>query len=175
MPLSLRQIDRICITAVVLIGVSAAYLIFDLGAKRKRSIQRKNEMITQGSRDLDLAKRQLQYLTNSLQTLEMDLKSLKHHIPDSAEIGEFLKQLDACRQRNSITLLSVQPHSTHREKLYTRIPIRMLFKGSFGRVYRMLYELETMDPALVIEKMVMNELQESKECQVDLTANIFER
>jgi hypothetical protein len=51
----------------------------------------------------------------------------------------------------------------------------MLFKGSFGRVYRMLYELETMDPALVIEKMVMNELKESDECQVDLTANIFER
>ena len=175
MRLSLKHIDRICITAVVLAGMSASYLTFDLGAKRKRLIQQENEMITHGSRDLDLAKSQLQYLTNSLQTVEKDLESLKRRIPESAEIGEFLKQLDACTQRNSITLLSVQPHSAHREKLYTRIPIRMLFKGSFGRVYRMLYELETMDLALVIEKMMMNELKESDECQVDLTANIFER
>jgi hypothetical protein len=32
-----------------------------------------------------------------------------------------------------------------------------------------------MDPTLVIEKMVMNELKEGEECQVDLMANIFER
>jgi Tfp pilus assembly protein PilO len=150
-------------------------VIFDLGSKRKKLIQQENEMITQGSKDLDLAMSQLQYLTDSLQTVETDLESLKRRIPDSAEIGEFLKQLDACTQRNSITLVSVQPHSAQRERLYTRIPIRMLFKGSFGRVYRMLYELETMDPALVVEKMVMNDLKENDECQVDLTANIFER
>ena len=60
-------------------------------------------------------------------------------------------------------------------ELYSRIPIRMLFKGSFGRVYRMLYELETIDPTLVIEKMAMNELKDGEECQVDLRANIFER
>jgi len=39
----------------------------------------------------------------------------------------------------------------------------------------MLYELETMEPVLVIEKMVIHELEESEECHVDLTANIFER
>ena len=132
-------------------------------------------MITQGAKDLDLAESQLRYLTKCLQVTEKDLESLRRRIPESAEIGEFLKRLDACRQRNAITLLSVQPQSEQREKLYTRIPIRMLFKGPFARVYRMLYEFETMDPALVIEKMVMSNLDESKECQVDLTANIFER
>ncbi len=175
MPLSLKQIDRICITAVVLVSVSCTYLVFDLSAKRKRSIQREIEMITQGSRDLDLAESQLQYLSESIQTVKTELESMKRRIPDSAEIGEFLKRLDACRQRNSITLLSVQPQSVQREPLYTKLPIRMVFTGSFGRVYRMLYELETMEPILVIEKMVIHEREESEECQVDLTANIFER
>jgi len=175
MSLSLKQIDRICITLIVLVGVSCGYLTFDLDRKRKKAIQQETEMVTQGSRELDLAESQLQYLAKSLQTLKSDLESLKRRIPDSAEIGEFLKRLDASRQRNSVILLSVQPQPAQRNNLYSQIPIRMLFKGSFGRVYRMLYELETMDPTLVIEKMVMNELKEGEECQVDLRANIFER
>jgi Tfp pilus assembly protein PilO len=175
MSLSLKQVDRICITVVVLVGVSCGYLTFDLDRKRKKAIQRENEMIAQGSQELELAESQLQYLDKSLQAVKTDLDSLNREIPDAAEIGEFLKRLDASRQRNSITLLSVQPQPTQKKKLYRQIPIRMLFKGSFGRVYRMLYELETMDPTLVIEKMVMNELKEGEECQVDLRANIFER
>ena len=175
MSLSLTQIDRICITLVILIGISCGYLTFDLDRKSKQAIQRENEMVAQGSRELELAESQLQYLTKSLQTVKNDLESLKRRIPDSAEIGEFLKRLDASRQRNSITLLSVQPQPVQKKELYSQIPIRMLFKGSFGRVYRMLYELETMDPTLVIDKMAMNELKDGEECQVDLRANIFER
>ncbi len=61
------------------------------------------------------------------------------------------------------------------EKIYTKIPVRLIFKGSFVNIYNLLYDLETMNRMLVTENMTISRPNLNDSCQVDLTASVFQR
>jgi Tfp pilus assembly protein PilO len=74
-----------------------------------------------------------------------------------------------------IVLTSMQPLPTVEEKHYTKIPIRLIFKGSFVNIYRLLHDLETMNRVVVTEKMVISRSSLADKCQVELIASVFQR
>ena len=76
---------------------------------------------------------------------------------------------------NKITLISLQPLPPVEEKLYTKIPIRLMFEGSFASIYHLLYDLETMNRMLVAEDMSISRRNLDENCHAVITASVYQR
>lgn len=175
MALSLRNLDRICLAAVILVSLLCCYLVANYWREKHRKTKQENDLVTKTFQDLTLAEENLKRIRNSLGLTKAGFEELNERIPESAEIGEFLRKLDALAKGREITLISVLPLAAVKEALYTKIPIRLIFKGSFSNVYRLLSDIETMNRAVLMEKLVISRSGETQECQVDLTGSVFER
>ena len=175
MALSLKTLDRICLTIVILAVIVCGYAVASWAFKQQKLIQQENAILSKKLKDLNLAETNLQRLKTILDSTQMELRMLNERIPDSTRIGEFLKQVDALMERKEIDLISIHPQAIIEEKNCNRIPIRLIFKGSFVKVYQILHELETMNRTVVMEKMQISQSSNKKVCRVDLTANIFQR
>ena len=78
-------------------------------------------------------------------------------------------------KKRKITLISMQPMPGIEEKLYTKIPIRLMLKGSFINIYNLLYDFESMNRMLVAENMTISRSKLDEDCQAELTANVYQR
>ena len=175
MPLDLKKLDRICLAIVVIVALVSGYWFSRQVIKERRLIRQENEIISKKMKELNLAEANLEHLNVLLENTKKKLESVNARIPDSAHIGKFLKQVDALMQKRNIVLTSMQPLSTIEEKLYTKIPIRLVFKGSFVNIYHLLHDLETMNRMVVTEKMVISRPSLADQCQVELIASVFQR
>jgi Tfp pilus assembly protein PilO len=175
MPLSVKTLDRMCLTAVVLVTIVCGYVVTSWGFKQQKLIQQENAILSKKLKDLNLAETNLQRLKTILNSTQKELEILNERIPDSTKIGGFLKQVDALMERKEVDLISIHPQAIVEEKNCNRIPIRLIFEGSFVKVYQILYELETMNRTVVMGKMQIAKSTDTKICRVDLTANIFQR
>jgi Tfp pilus assembly protein PilN len=100
----------------------------------------------------------------------------------NAELGNFvdrfsndllLKQVDALMKSRNVEMITIEPLVGVEEKLYTRIPIRMIFNGAFADVYGTLLDLENMNRILVMDKINISKTANEPLCRVDLTASVF--
>jgi Tfp pilus assembly protein PilO len=103
----------------------------------------------------------------------MELETLNERIPERANMGEFLKKVDSLMKERQVVLIQLEPKPTVEHKLYTKISVRLLFKGSFVNTYRLIYDLETMNRKLVIENINMTKSNDDQDCRIDLTAAVF--
>ena len=175
MSLSVRKLYRICLTIFVLAAIICGYAVVSWGFKQQKLIQQENAIFSKKIEDLNLAETNLQRLRSILDSTQNELKILNERIPDSTKIGEFLKQVNALMERKEVDLISIHPQAVVEEKNCNRIPIRLIFEGSFFKVYQILHELETMNRTVVMEKLQISKSIDTKHCHVDLTANIFQR
>jgi len=175
MTLSLKNLDRICLCILVLVCIAGSYWAAKQGTRQRQEIRLENELITRKLQDLNLAKINLQGLTSRLDRLETDLAVLNEKIPATAEIGLFLKNVDALTTSLNLVMLNVQPFPAVREQLYTRVPIQLAFTGAFQDAYRLLWKLETMNRLLIMEKLSILQSNIDEPCRVELTADIFQR
>ena len=164
-----------CLTIIILAAIVCGYAVVSWGYKQQKLIQQENAILSKKLKDLNLAETNLQRLKVILDSTQNELKILNERIPDSTQIGEFLKQVDALMERKEVDLISMHPQAIVEEKNCNRIPIRLIFEGSFAKVYQILHELETMNRTVVMEKMQISKSTDTKICRVDLTANIFQR
>jgi Tfp pilus assembly protein PilO len=151
------------------------YLAVNYGTKQQRQIQQEIELFSKTSKGLNLAETTLKRLRTTSEKVKRSLTSLDSRFPDSAKIGEFVKELDVLMKEKEIAMLSVQPQPYLKEKLYTKIPIRLMFTGPFVKIFELLYDLEHMNRTVVMEKMIMSRASTAQECRVDLWASLFER
>jgi Tfp pilus assembly protein PilO len=124
---------------------------------------------------MKLAESNLQHLNKGLKAIKNASKAIKEQIPETVEIGKFLKQLDSFVKRRNIVLITLQPLPKQPEKYFAKIPIRLMFKGAFNDIYYLIHELETMQRLLVTEKITISKAGIGEQCRVDLTLNIFEQ
>ena len=175
MPISLKRLDHICLTIIILSTITFGYIVINWGFKQQKLIRQENAILSKKIEDLNLAETNLQRLRSILDSTQNELKILNERIPDSTKIGEFLKQVNALMKRKEVDLISIHPEAIVEEKKCNRIPVRLIFEGSFVKVYQILHELETMNRTVVMEKMNITHSIDSLHCHVDLTANIFQR
>lgn len=173
--LSIRNLDRICLVAVIMITVLSGFWVVKNGMKEELVTRKANDLLTQRMDDLTLADTSLQHLREIVAEKKSNLKSLNAQIPESAEIGKFLKQVDVLLGARRIKLISIQPLATVKEALYTKTPIQMALTASFVDTYYILRDLEGMDRLISVEKMMIAKLGDDGTCKVDLTSAIFER
>jgi Tfp pilus assembly protein PilO len=175
MHFDIRTLDRICLGAVVVIFLLSGYWVVSRGVRQLRDLGQQNSLLSGSLKDLALAETNLQRLNAAIAETRQQIKLLNERIPDSAEVGEFLKQLNTLMTERRIVLESFKPLPIVEEKRFTRIPIHLISTGSFLNIYQLLCDLETMSRFADVEKAVIANIDGGSECRFDLTTSIFER
>lgn len=175
MTLSIKTGNRICLVVVIIVSLVCGYWVMNRVVQQQREIRQENDLFSKRLKDLNVAESNLDGLKAGLDAARAELETLNKRIPESANIGEVLKQVDFLMRDRKIGLISMEPLSTVKEKLYTKIPIRLMFKGAFVNIYHLLHDLETMNRMLVMEKMTITRADLTQKCRVELTAHVFER
>ena len=175
MTLSMKKSDRICLVIIVIVSLICGYWVAMRVVKQERRIRQENDLLSRKSTDLNLAEMRLQELKKAWDDRRKESETLNERIPETAQIGKFLRRLDSLIKERDIVLISLKPLPTVKEIRYARIPIRLMFKGAFADIYHLLYDFETMNRVLVMEKMIISKPDRDKLCRVDLTISVFER
>jgi len=175
MIISIKNLDRLCLGLLVIVAFGCGFWAVHDTVKKKRHLRQENELFTNRLKDLNLADTNLQHLKRGLETAKNELRTLNEKIPETASIGLLLKKVDALMKSRNVEMINIEPLATVEEKLYTRIPIRIIFKGAFADIYGTLLDLETMNRILVMEKINISKTVNEPLCRVDLTASVFER
>lgn len=173
--MNIKQLDITCLIIIVIVSITCVYLSVSHSIKRQKQLKIEKEILHKQLKEVNLAELNLQELKTVLDDTRSEINALNERIPKSGKIGVFLKQIDSLMKQRKIVLISLQPQLAVKGKIYTKNPIKVLFKGSFASIYHFLHDLETMNRILVMEEMMISKADEAKECMVDLTAVIFER
>ena len=172
----IRYLDRTGL-AIVLVTVIGG-LLWTAGniVIHQRQLQQEKDLMVKEAAGLKLAERNLHDLRTARSRVQVDAAGLYRRIPLHIEMGALVKELDARMKERQITLATLQPQTSVSEELYTKIPIRLVFQGSFVQIYRFFHDVETMDQFLVPEKITISGSESPRgNCQVELTLLAFER
>jgi len=175
MALKIHTLDRVCLASIITVSLAFGYWTANWTFKQHRLLRQENDLFAKKLKDLNLAETNLQHLKKVLDTARKELNILNERIPESSKIGEFLKHVNELVKERNVNLISLQPQSVIEEKHCNRIPILLVFEGSFGSVYQLLYDLETMNRMVVTETMQMTKADKAQVCRVNMTASVFER
>jgi len=172
----LKYLDRAGLAIVLVTAIGG--LLWTAGniVIHQNRLQQEKDFAARESEGLKLAERNLHSLKTERSRVQDDAARLYRRIPPHVEMGTLVKNLHACMKERRITLANLQPQPSVSEELYTKIPIRMVFQGSFVQIYRFFHDVETMDQLLVPEKITISGSESPRgNCQVDLTLLAFER
>ncbi|MBW1895797.1 MAG: type 4a pilus biogenesis protein PilO [Deltaproteobacteria bacterium] len=175
MHLEIKTLDRICLITVVVVFFLSGSLVVSRGMRQLRELRQQNEFLSGGLKDLALAETNLQRVNAAIAETRQQMKALNERIPDSTEVGEFLKQLNILMTERRVVLESFKPLPIVEEKRFTRIPIRLVSTGTFTNIYKLLCDLETMNRFVDVGKAKIAKLDNGPGCQLDITTSIFER
>ncbi len=173
MTLSMKILDRICFTVVVLVTLTAVYLVGSSWIRDQKQAVQENQAVAKQSKELSQIDNDLRNLRTALERRQANLQGIYERIPETEDIGVFLKQLDALVKKSEIGLISIEPLPSSKENGFTRIPIHLICEGSFIRIYSLLHDLERLKRAVVMEKMTIYRPATGMECRLELTASIL--
>jgi len=174
MNLSLKSLDRICLLTIMIVAVLGGLWAVRHGLKQRTQVGLENSLYLRSITKINRAESSIQYLKTVLKATRSESKALKARIPEAAEIGKFLKQLDFRIQQRKIALITLQPMTKVKEQYFTKIPVRLIFKGAFIDIYNLLHDLETMDRMLAAETLTISKSGFDEQCRGELIVNIFE-
>ena len=173
--LNIKRFDQICISLVIIVSLICGYWVMNRTIKQRWQLRQENEIISKTIIELKSAEENFENLNTLLANTKTELEFLDKRIPRSVNIGQVLKEIDYLMKDRNIILLSLQPLPPVEEKLYTKIPIRVMLEGSFANIYHLLYDLETMNRMLVAETMSISRRNLDEKCHAVLTASVYQR
>ena len=175
MNINVKTLDRIGLLLVITISFTCGYWVIKDSLRKHGEIRQENEIVSNGLDQLRSTEHNFKNINFIMNQTKRELEFLDKRIPKSVNIGEVLKEIDSAMQKRKISLISLQPMPSVEEKLYTKIPIKLMLKGSFVNVYNLLYDFETMNRMLVAENMRISRSNLAEDCQAELTANVYQR
>jgi len=173
--INIKRFDQIGIFLVIIVSLICGYWVMQRTIKQRWQLRQENEIISKAIIELKSAEENFESLNTLLADTKAELDFLDKKIPRSVNIGQVLKEIDSFMKDRNIVLVSLQPLPPEEEKLYTKIPIRVMFEGSFTNIYHLLYDLETMNRMLVAENMSISRRNLDEKCQAALTASVYQR
>ena len=173
--INIKRLDQVCIALVIIVSLICGYWVMNRTIKQRWQLRQENEIISKTLIELKSAEENFENLNTLLADTKRELEFLDKRIPKSVNIGQVLKEIDYLMKDRKIILLSLQPLPPVEEKLYTKIPIRLMFEGSFASIYHLLYDLETMNRMLVTEDMSISRRNLDEKCHAVITASVYQR
>jgi Tfp pilus assembly protein PilO len=175
MTIDIKILDRVCLALVIIVSFACGYWVIKNTANKQAKLRQENEIVSKNLDELKSAEQNFANLNSLLEDTKKELELLDKRIPKSANIGEVLKEVNSFMKKREIVLLSMQPLPIIEQEIYSKISIRLMFKGSFANIYNLLYDFETMNRMLVTEKMSITRSNLDDSCQADLTASVYQR
>jgi Tfp pilus assembly protein PilO len=174
MTVSLKHMNRLCLTAVAAVTLLSASIFGISLAAKWRQVRVENELLSQQSNDLDRAENSLQQVVSLLNATRREVSILNERIPATADLGKFIKQLQARINAREIELLKLTPLPADENRRYVKVPIKLELSGSFVNIFQLLNDLETMRRMVRVEKLVIAKGELDTQCHAELTACVFE-
>ena len=171
----IKNLDRVCLAILVATALGGVAWNAGVFVSQERRLQQDKERSSQEIRNLELANRNRKAIQSALSQLQPELADMNKRVPQKTDMGDLLKQLNLRMKKRRITMAAIQPQTAVPEGLYTKIPTRLVFQGTFLQIYLFLYDLERMDRLLVMEKLNITGSDPHRMRQVDLTVLVFER
>ena len=175
MKISVKTLDRIGILLIIALSFTCGYWVIKDSVSKHKQIHQENDIVTKSLNQLRSTEDNFKNINSLMAQTKKELEFLDKRIPKSVNIGEVLKEIDSFMKKRKVTLISMQPMASVEEKLYTKIPIKLMLKGSFINIYNLLYDFETMNRMLVAENMTISRTNFAEDCQAELTANVYQR
>jgi Tfp pilus assembly protein PilO len=172
---SLKKIHLACLAALTVTvlltsGLGGVHLL-----GKWRQIREENNVVSKHWTDLNRAETNLQQLTALLGETRRQLSLLNERIPETAEMGTFIKQLQIRISARDILLLNLVPMPAVEKQQYKKVPIKIELRGSFVNIFQLLQDLETMRRIIRVEDLNILKSEAGNECIAKLTACVFER
>jgi len=174
MSLSLRTLDRLCLVILILALAGAGFWGLAQASKQRKALRSEQELLAKQRQDLNVTETGLQQLQAMLRDKRAAIAALNERMPESAQMGRFLKELDGLAKRRQVLLISLQPMPPVEEKIYIRNPVNLVCKGPFINVYQLLVDFESLERLLEMETLKIARTAEERVCQVELVVNVFE-
>ena len=175
MKISVKTLDRIGLFLVISLSLACGYWVIKDSLSKHRELRQDNKILSSSLGKLKLAEDNFKNINLLMKQTKKELDFLDKRIPKSVNIGEVLKEIDYSTKKRKVTLISLQPMPRIEENLYTKIPIKLMLKGSFINIYNLLYDFESMNRMLVTENMTISRSNLAEDCQAELTANVYQR
>jgi len=175
MQISVKTLDRIGFFLVITLSLTCGYWVIKNSLSKHRQLRQDNEIVSKSIDQLRSAEDNFKNINLLMIQTKKELEFLDKRIPKAVNIGEVLKEIDFSMKKRKVTLMSMQPMASVEEKLYTKIPIKLILKGSFINIYNLLYDFESMNRMLVAENMTISRSNLDEDCQAELTANVYQR
>jgi len=175
MKISVKTLDRIGILLIIALSFTCGYWVIKNSVSKHKQIRQENDIVAKSLNQLRSTEDNFKNINSLMIQTKKELEFLDRRIPKSVNIGEVLKEIDSFMKKRKVTLISMQPMASVEEKLYTKIPIKLMLKGSFINIYNLLYDFETMNRMLVTENMTISRTNFAEDCQAELTANVYQR
>ena len=160
---------------MITLSFTCGYWVMKNSLSKHRQLRQENEIISKSLDQLKSAEENFKNINLLMIQTKKELEFLDKRIPRAVNIGEVLKEIDLSMKKRKVTLVSLQPIASVEEKLFTKIPIKLMLKGSFVNIYNLLYDFETMNRMLVAENMTISRSNLDEECQAELTASVYQR
>ena len=175
MKISVKTLDRIGILLIIALSFTCGYWVIRNSVSKHKQLRQENDIVAKSLNQLRSTEDNFKNINSLMIQTKKELEFLDRRIPKSVNIGEVLKEIDSFMKKRKVTLISMQPMASVEEKLYTKIPIKLMLKGSFINIYNLLYDFETMNRMLVTENMTISRTNFAEDCQAELTANVYQR
>ena len=173
--LNIKQLDRLFIITVAVISIACGYMVYSHLARKEQQFTLEKEILSKRMNEANLATANLKDLKAALSETQSELNILNEKIPPAGEIGTFLKHVDTLMRQRNVNMISLKPQTAIKEKDYLKIPIQLVFAGSFEDVYRLMDELEHMNRIVIMDNMAISREDPKSPCQVQLLIHVFER
>ena len=170
------NLDSAGMAIILLFAIGGLLWIGGNSVIHKRQLLQEKDRASRELQDLRLAQRNLHALQTALSQVQGEMAGLYKRIPPQVRMGVLVRELHDRMKERQIILVNLQPQTAVPEELYTKVPIRLVFQGSFLQIYRFFYDLQAMDQLMVPEKITITGSDSSRgNCQVELMLLAFER
>lgn len=171
----LKKINLACLAALIVTILLTGVVCGIQLAGTWRNIREENNVISKYLIDLNRAETNLQQLTAMLDETRHQVALAGERIPATAEIGTFIKQLQARISARDILLLNLVPLPAVEKRQYKKVPIKLEVSGSFVNIFQLLHDLETMRRIIRVEDLAILKSETGSQCIARMTACVFER
>ena len=173
MKFNVKIVDRTCLAVIILTVMFLGYLIVNKRIDLREKTSRDKAAYSGISNNLNNAQKDLEYLVSQRDRKRKILESVKKRIPDTPEVGIFLKTIDTLIRQRNISLESVNPQAPMDQGPYSRIPVQIILRGDFNKVYGLVYDLENMERLIVIDRLKVERSIKDKDCRAELITSIY--
>jgi Tfp pilus assembly protein PilO len=175
MNLKMGAVDMGCVIFLIAAVSVGGLLIQGNFSNYYSQIQLEKDRSTTLKNKLKLAVSTLTQFQSRHKITETALKELNKKVPDTPNIGEFLRKLHASVKEKKVTLIDFNHTPSQGFDSYKRIPVKIIVQGDFLNIYRVIHDLETMERVFIFEQVVIQRKEEEKFCRATLLANVFQQ